>query len=69
MQRKFAYMVKVFALENSIPTLLVRKVLYDNNVKVIFPLGMKSEYIVAGCSSANGSGHSMAVSNESLDDV
>lgn len=35
-----AYMVEVLALENSIPVLLVGKVIYDDNVKAILPFGM-----------------------------
>jgi hypothetical protein len=62
-------MVKVLPTEDIIPALLIGKILYHNNVKVFFPFGMSREYLVSNCSSADGSGHFVAVIDQNSDDM
>ena len=64
-----AYMVEFLGLENSVPAILVCKVLYYNNVEVFFPLGMECEYLVASSGSSDSPRHLMALPDQSLDDV
>lgn len=62
-------MVKILALEDGVPTLLVGEVLDDGNVEVFFPFGVQSKDVVSCRGSAHCSGHVVAGFDESLDDM